>query len=82
MLGRGSTTMPDFATMGNKDSDEVVEFLTLFSKVKEWGDEPRHLIKLAQEDDGAKRLCERVFWASHRLKMNERRHRQLFSCMA
>src|SRR5438309_613028 len=65
--------------MSNKDSAEVVEFLGLFARLKDWSDDPKHLMELALEDQGVKRLCEQLFWAAASLKMNERRHRQLFT---
>ncbi len=64
---------------GNKDSTGVVNFLVLFAKLKNLGDEPAALPELAKSDEAIKELCSRLSWAGHSLKMNERRHRQLFT---
>jgi hypothetical protein len=64
----------------NKDADEVVKFLALLAKLKDWcDDDPGRLRTLAESNDAIKGLCNQLSWAAHFLKMNERRHRELFA---
>jgi len=64
----------------NKDSGEVVKFMTLFARLKDWSDDdPESLTDLAREDEAVKNLCNALSWTAHYLRMNERRHRQLFA---
>ena len=63
-----------------KDSTEVVAFMTLFARLKDWGDDaPEKLFEFAKSDSSIKDLCTQVYFAAHYLKMNERRHRALFA---
>src|SRR5262245_30815889 len=64
----------------SKDSAEVIKFMTLFEKLKDWSDnEPESLPKLADADEGVKNLCISLCGAAHTLTMNERRRRELFA---
>jgi hypothetical protein len=64
----------------NKDSGEVVKFMTLLAQLKDWCDnEPKCLFELAEQDEGVKILCIQLDQTASLLKMNERRHRQLFA---
>ena len=63
-----------------KDSALVVEFMTLFAKLRHWtDDEPQGIIELAGSDASIKKLCLELFDAAYFLKMNERRSRRLFA---
>jgi hypothetical protein len=63
-----------------KDSAEVVEFMTLFAGLKEaCNDDVGSLPGLAEQDKTVKDLCDRLSWAAHALRMNERRRRELFA---
>lgn len=65
---------------GSKDTVEVVKFLALFAKLKDLSnDEPGKLPKLAEDDEDIKENCKQLSWTAFLLKMNERRHRQLFA---
>jgi hypothetical protein len=66
--------------MGGKDSAEVVTFLSLFAKLKEWtDDDTEDLVRLAKRDESIRNLCNDLFWAAHVLEMNERKRRELFA---
>ena len=63
-----------------KDSAEVVEFMTLFARLKHWSDDaPEELADLAATDTSAKDLCIQLSFAARFLKMNERRAQALFA---
>lgn len=63
-----------------KDSSEVVEFMTLFGRLKYWSDDsPQDLLELAKADASVKDLCVQLARAEQFLKMNERRARELFA---
>lgn len=63
-----------------KDSPKVVEFMTLFARLKEWSDDaPEDLVDLAAGDEGVKDLCAKLSMAAFMLTMNERRARTLFA---
>jgi hypothetical protein len=63
-----------------KDSGEVVKFMTLFARLKDWSDDaPEDLAELAASDSSVKDLCIELSFAAHFLKMNERRARALFA---
>lgn len=63
-----------------KDSDEVIRFMTLFQKLRDWiDDNPNDLEKLAADDEVLKRLCNDLGFAATFLSMNEKRQRRLFS---
>jgi hypothetical protein len=65
---------------GNKDAVEVVRFRSLFAKLNDSIEgEPNRLSELAHGDEAIKQLCNQLSWAAHFLKMNERRHRELFT---
>ena len=67
----------------NKDSAEVVTFLGLFARLKDWtDDDPVSLSALAKNDASIRKLCGDLSWAAHLLKVNERRRRQLFAAPA
>lgn len=63
-----------------KDSAEVVKFLTLYSRIKDWcDDEPDAVFQLAIADKRFKDLCMQVLGAAERLHASEQRHRHLFA---
>lgn len=63
-----------------KDSAEVVEFLTLYSRLKDWcDDEPDAIFQLAISDKKFKDVCIEVLNAAERLHASEQRHRHLFA---
>lgn len=63
-----------------KDTPEVVEFMALFAKLKDWSDDdPEGLSDLAASDESVKDLCTKLSFAAHFLRMNERRARVLFA---
>ena len=63
-----------------KDSPEVVEFMTLFARLKLFSDDtPEDLAELAASDSSVRELCTQLSFAAHFLKMNERRARVLFA---
>lgn len=67
-------------TKSGKDTAEVVEFMTLFARLKHWCDDtPEELADFAKTDSSIKDLCTKVFFAADFLRMNERRHRALFA---
>jgi hypothetical protein len=62
-----------------KDSPKVVEFMTLFARLKEWCDDaPDDLAELVKSDSSIKDVCDQLSFAANFLRMNERRHRALF----
>lgn len=62
-----------------KDSDDVIEFMSLFVKLKDLSDDdPNRLPDLANADAAVRGLCERLSWAAWRLQISERRYRHLF----
>lgn len=66
--------------VGQKDSPEVIEFMVLFARLKDWiDDEPNNLRNLYKEDESVMELCVRLSLAAGFLRMNERRYRELFS---
>ena len=63
-----------------KDTPEVVEFMALFARLKDWSDDdPEGLSDFAASDESVKELCTKLSFAAHFLKMNERRARVLFA---
>jgi hypothetical protein len=67
-------------TGSEKDSAEVVKFMALFARIKEWtDDDPTEVVKTAQADDGFKKLCDGLFFVSDALKKGERKHREMFA---
>jgi hypothetical protein len=63
-----------------KDSAEVAKFLSLLGRLKECcDDDPECLSDLAKDDEGVRNLCVELSWTGSLLRMNERRHRQLFA---
>lgn len=63
-----------------KDTPEVVEFMALFAKLKDWSDDdPEGLSDFAASDESVKDLCTKLSFAAHFLRMNERRARVLFA---
>lgn len=63
-----------------KDSPEVVEFMTLFARLKLFSDDaPDDLSALAANDSSIEVLSTQLSLAAHLLKMNERRARELFA---
>ncbi len=68
---------------GNKDSAEVVEFMTLFARLKYWSAEsPEGLKEFASTDESVKDLCIKLSFAAYLLKKDERRTRTLFAAPA
>jgi hypothetical protein len=63
-----------------KNSAEVVKFLTLYSRLKDWcDDEPNAIFQLAITDEQFKGLCMQLLGAAERLHASEQRHRHLFA---
>lgn len=63
-----------------KDSVEVIEFMTLYEKLKDWvNDKPEALHELCKTDEAIKDICDKLFWAAFTLSMAERDARQLFA---
>jgi len=63
-----------------KDSAEVVKFLSLYSRLKDWcDDDPDAIFQLAVADTQFKELCMQVLGAAERLHASEQRHRHLFA---
>lgn len=63
-----------------KDSAEVIEFMTLFARLKLFSnDTPEDLADLAASDSSVMDLCTQLHPAAHFLRMNERRARVLFA---
>ena len=63
-----------------KDSTEVIKFMALFQKLRDWiDDNPTDLEKLAADDEVLSRLCNDLGFAAAFLSMNEKRQRRLFS---
>jgi hypothetical protein len=63
-----------------KDSTEVIEFMALFQKLRDWiDDDPNGLEQLAADDEALKQLCKSLGFAASFLSMNEKRQRRLFS---
>jgi hypothetical protein len=63
-----------------KDSTEVIKFMALFQKLRDWiDDDPFGLEELAADDEALKRLCNNLGFAATFLSMNEKRQRELFS---
>jgi Domain of unknown function (DUF4145) len=63
-----------------KDSAEVVKFLSLYSRLKDWcDDDPDAIFHLAVADTQFKELCMQVLGAAERLHASEQRHRHLFA---
>lgn len=65
---------------GAKDSGEVIKFMSLLARLKDWlDDSPANLADMAETDPGVRDLCTQLSFAAHFLKMNERRARALFA---
>jgi hypothetical protein len=65
---------------GNKDSPEVVEFMTLFARLKDWSDDaPDELADLAATDASVKDLCDKLGHAAFFLWREEQQQRTLFA---
>lgn len=65
---------------GNKDTTEVVKFITLFRRLRDWvDDDPECVIALAASDESVKRLCDEVYNVATSLSMNVRRRRDIFA---
>ena len=63
-----------------KDSVEVMNFMTLFARLKQWCDDtPQGLAEFAKADSSVNDLGMSVSVAASILKMNEKRHRALFA---
>uniref|UniRef100_UPI004047FBCD hypothetical protein n=2 Tax=Yoonia sp. TaxID=2212373 RepID=UPI004047FBCD len=63
-----------------KDSAEVMEFMTLFARLKQWCDDaPDELADFAKTDSSIHDLGISLSFTASFLKMNERRHRALFA---
>jgi hypothetical protein len=63
-----------------KDSAEVVKFLTVYSRLKDWcDDDPDAILQLAIADKQFKDLCMQLLGAAERLHASEQRHRHLFA---
>jgi hypothetical protein len=67
-------------SVSGKDSGEVIKFLGLLTKLKEWSDDdPDGLRSLASADDGVRELCDQLFWIAQSLRTSERHYPQLFA---
>jgi hypothetical protein len=67
-------------SMNPKDSVEVMEFMTLFARLKLWcDDEPDELADFARTDSSVRELGFSLSLTASFLKMNEKRHRALFA---
>lgn len=63
-----------------KDSNEVVKFLILYSRLKDWcDDDPDAIFQLAIGDKRFKDLCMQLLDAAERLHASEQQHRHLFA---
>jgi hypothetical protein len=63
-----------------KDDETLIEFMVLFRKLSDAiDDDPAELEQLVADDEPLRRLCLDLDWAATILRMNERRHRQIFS---
>ena len=63
-----------------KDSDDVVEFMSLFHKLREMIDDtPTDLPAIVANDPSVEAICHNLYWAANTLSMKEREHRQLFA---
>jgi hypothetical protein len=66
--------------VSDKDSTEVIKFLTLYTKLKDWcDDDPDAIFQLAIGDKEFKGLCIELLRAAELLHASERRHRRLFT---
>jgi hypothetical protein len=64
----------------SKDSVEVVEFMTLFTRLKDWCDDaPDELADLAKTDSSVEDLCSQLFHAANLLRDSEQRGPVLFT---
>jgi hypothetical protein len=67
-------------TSRGKDSNEVVEFMMLFTRLKDWcDDEPDGLADFAESDSSIKEVCTKLALRAGLLRMSERRGRVLFA---
>lgn len=67
-------------SLNSKDSVEVIKFMTLFARLKDWCDDaPDELADLAKSDSSVRDLAVELSLAATFLKMNERRHKALFA---
>lgn len=63
-----------------KDSPEVMKFMALFSRLKQWRDDtPEELEECARTDSSVRDLGDAVDLAAAELTFNERRHPGLFT---
>jgi len=63
-----------------KDSNEVVEFMTLFTRLKELCDDrPDRLKDVAASDPSVSDFCGDLFFAADALECKERRHQSLLA---
>ena len=64
----------------HKDSPEVVKFMSLFQKLKDWSeDDTDSLPDLASKEKEIKDLCLKLLKAAGSLQKNERSERELFT---
>jgi hypothetical protein len=64
----------------NKDSPEVVNFMRLFAKLKDWSDDdPDGLPEVANSDESIKDLCLELLRAAGSLQKTERSDPALFT---
>jgi hypothetical protein len=67
-------------SLNPKDSAEVMEFMTLFARLKQWCDDaPDELADFAKTDSSVRELGFSLSLTASFLKMNEKRHRALFA---
>ncbi|MDO8352267.1 MAG: DUF4145 domain-containing protein [Aestuariivirga sp.] len=63
-----------------KDSDQVANFLSHFSKLRKWVyDEPGQLAELSSDDPDLAELCRKIYSLACELKAAERMRRELFA---
>lgn len=67
-------------SLNSKDSVEVMAFMNLFTRLKQWCDDaPDELADFAKTDASVRDLGISLFSTASFLKMNEKRHRALFA---
>jgi hypothetical protein len=65
---------------GPKDDEDVVRFMALYAKLREWtDDDPIHVVGLAAEDESFKKLCLNVQHIAFLLSIAEKRKRRLYA---
>jgi hypothetical protein len=64
----------------SKDSPEIIEFMVLLSRLKDWCEDlPDELVEAELKDSSISELCSQLWVSTFYLKTNERRHQSLFA---